>query len=64
MNYKCFEGKGIMILIPSDKELIQISEGIYKVIDRKSFIESEQGSSNTPVLLTNQTEKPQIYWEI
>lgn len=27
----------------------------------KHIIKLEQGSSNTPVLLTNQTEKPQIY---
>jgi hypothetical protein len=64
MNYRCFIKKGIMILIPSNMEFIKISEGLYKVIDRKLSIESEQGSSNTPVLMTNQTEKPQIYWEI
>jgi hypothetical protein len=64
MNYKWFDGGRITVSIPGDKELIQISEGIYEVIDRELYIKSKQGSSNTPVLLTNQTEKPQIYWEI
>jgi hypothetical protein len=64
MNYKWFDGGRITVSIPGDKELIQISEGIYEVIDRELSIETGRGSSNTPVLLTNQTEKPQIYWEI
>ena len=56
MNYKWFDGGRITVSIPGDKELIQISEGIYEVIDRKLSIETGRGSSNTPVLLTRKIE--------
>lgn len=41
-------------------KIIGIDNGIYIL----ESVSEERGSSNTPVLLTNQTEKPQIYWEI
>jgi len=49
---------------PHNKEIaskiVAIDNGIYIL----ESIEQGQGSSNTPVLLTNKNEKPQIYWEI
>ena len=41
-------------------KIVGIDNGIYIL----ESIEIEQGSSNTPVLLTRKVKKPQIYWEI
>ena len=41
-------------------KIVAIDNGIYIL----ESIEQDQGVSNTPVLLTKQNQKPQIYWEI
>ena len=64
MTFKLFYKNGITILIQDNQELIKISDDVYKIMDKNLLVESGQGSSNTPVLMTNQNKKPQIYWEI